>query len=68
VVRGLPRITIGDSDRNYLPGEKITIPQGIKHKIAAGNDGCIIVEVAYGVCDEEDIIRYEDQYGRAIPK
>jgi mannose-6-phosphate isomerase-like protein (cupin superfamily) len=46
-------------------GEKIDIPLGAKHRMANRSDKPVVVhEIQRGVCREDDIVRYEDIYGR----
>lgn len=45
-------------------GDEKMIPLGAKHRMQAGPNGMRILEIAFGEFDEEDIIRYEDKYGR----
>jgi mannose-6-phosphate isomerase len=47
-------------------GETIFIPRGTKHRVGAGDTPVRILEIAYGEQDEDDIIRYEDDYGRVV--
>jgi mannose-6-phosphate isomerase-like protein (cupin superfamily) len=35
-----------------------------KHKMSAGIDGMQVLEIGLGEFDENDIVRYEDKYGR----
>ena len=35
-----------------------------KHRISAGKEGIEFLEISFGDFDEEDIVRYEDKYGR----
>lgn len=46
-------------------GDETNVSVGTKHRITAGSEGIKILEVSTGDFDEEDIIRYEDKYGRA---
>ena len=50
--------------------QSIEIPKGSKHRLAnPGEHPLVIVEVQIGDnLDEGDIIRYEDEYGRAPSK
>lgn len=50
-------------DKNSRP---IFIKVGEKHRITNDNDEewLIFVEIQFGTCREEDIIRYKDQYNR----
>jgi len=48
-------------------GDTIEIHHNDTHRLI--NDGtqpCEIIELQYGICDEEDIFRYEDDYNRQI--
>lgn len=47
-------------------GETITIPRQAKHRIGALESECVILEIAYGRFDENDIVRLEDDYQRAV--
>jgi len=47
------------------PGDECEVAIGAKHRWMAGPEGMTLVEVATGDFDEEDITRYEDDYGRA---
>ena len=40
------------------------IPKNCKHRLAAKKEGGKIVEISFGKFNEEDIIRYEDNYAR----
>jgi len=46
-------------------GDEAKISPGTKHRIFAGESGIKVLEISTGDFDEEDIIRYEDKYGRA---
>jgi mannose-1-phosphate guanylyltransferase/mannose-6-phosphate isomerase len=50
-----------------MPGNYIFIPKGSKHRLIniSNSENLIISEVQLGDSfDEDDIVRYEDQYGR----
>ncbi len=65
VVFGEGELTLDDEIRNVNIGDYIFVPVMSKHRISAGNNGIMIVEIQMGkVCDEEDIVRIEDDYGR----
>jgi mannose-6-phosphate isomerase-like protein (cupin superfamily) len=40
------------------------IPREEKHRLTAGEKGIKVLEISFGEFDENDIIRYEDDYGR----
>lgn len=61
-----PRITIGNTSFYMEAGREYAIPRGTKHRIENphSSGSLTILEVAHGRFDENDIIRYEDKYGR----
>lgn len=72
IAKGTAIITYGNSDGNkefvLKQGDTVKILAGYKHRITnySAEDPLIITEVWLGdILDEEDIIRYEDKYGRA---
>ncbi|MGQ9630205.1 MAG: phosphomannose isomerase type II C-terminal cupin domain [bacterium] len=54
------------NDRTIWPrkGEEIIIPKGAVHRLSAPEKEGRMLEISFGVFDEEDIVRYEDAYGR----
>jgi len=66
VVKGTARITKGDGTFILSENESTYIPLGMKHRME--NPGKIpleLIEVQSGSClGEDDIVRYEDRYGR----
>jgi mannose-6-phosphate isomerase len=65
IVSGDGKVLIAKNTFDAVPGNEDNVEIGVKHRWIAGLDGMILVEVATGDFDEEDIIRYEDKYGRA---
>ncbi len=49
------------------PGESVDVPQGAKHRLAnESGQELVIVEVQHGAyTGEDDIVRLDDDYGRA---
>ena len=46
-------------------GDCLHIPKDKPHRlINLGEEDLEVIEVALGVCDEDDIVRLEDKYGR----
>lgn len=45
-------------------GEKIWIPADAPHRLSCKSGSIRVLEVAYGNWQQEDIIRYEDDYAR----
>ncbi len=65
VIKGSGVVEI-DGDRNDVKeGDERIIGVGEKHRLEAGPSGIEVLEIATGEFDEDDIIRYEDKYGRA---
>jgi len=66
VVSGTPRITRDDEVFDLAVGSHTFIPLGSKHRIEnPGSDIARIIEVQVGdYLGEDDIVRFEDRYGR----
>lgn len=66
VVKGMAKVTIDDIERFVPEGESIFIKPGQKHRLE--NQGKIpleIIEVQMGdYLEEDDIVRFDDEYGR----
>lgn len=65
IIEGGGIIRVGDKEYKVAPGDEYGAPVGAKHRWIAGPEGMVLIEVATGDFDEEDITRYEDDYGRA---
>jgi mannose-6-phosphate isomerase-like protein (cupin superfamily) len=68
IVSGSGVFMHGDSVREPVEsfvksGDYLFVPKFHKHRITALED-LTLIEVQMGVCDEADIIRYQDDYGR----
>jgi len=66
IVKGAGTITLDDHTKEYLKGETILIPQGVKHRIEnKKNEKVVFIEVQTGTYfGEDDIVRIEDDYNR----
>lgn len=66
VVRGSAEVTRDDEVFMLHENESTYIPQGVKHRLGnAGEHWLEIIEVQIGsYLSEDDIVRYEDRYGR----
>jgi mannose-6-phosphate isomerase-like protein (cupin superfamily) len=69
VVAGEAQVTLDDVVHNLLPGQSIDIPQGSRHRVqnpaGPGGEVLIFVEVQQGdYFGEDDIVRFDDDYGR----
>ena len=69
VIKGTAMVEIDEKTITLQEGETITIPRQTKHRVSALENDCIILEIAYGKFDENDIVRLEDDYHRVtMPK
>jgi mannose-1-phosphate guanylyltransferase / mannose-6-phosphate isomerase len=66
VVRGTARVTRGDEVFLLSENESTYIPLGVKHRLEnPGKTALEIIEVqSGGYLGEDDIVRFDDQYGR----
>ena len=64
-VSGSGVVKIEEKEYEVKAGDEYEALVGEKHRWLAGHDGLVVLEVAMGDFDEEDIARYEDEYGRA---
>jgi len=66
VVRGEAVVTRGKETVRLLPGGTIDIPLGALHRVeSVGKEGLVVIEVQMGdYVGEDDIERFEDDYGR----
>jgi mannose-6-phosphate isomerase len=66
VIKGTAMVELDGKTIILGEGETITIPRQAKHRIGALESECIILEIAYGRFDENDIVRLEDDYQRSV--
>jgi mannose-1-phosphate guanylyltransferase/mannose-6-phosphate isomerase len=67
VLSGRPLVEVDGRPLEPSPGQHVFIPQGSRHRLAnPAQAEAVIIEVQLGeVLSEGDIVRYEDDYGRA---
>ena len=67
VVKGTARVTRGDEELLLAENQSTYIPLGVKHRLEnPGKTDLEIIEVQSGsYLGEDDIVRFEDTYGRA---
>ena len=65
VLAGSGILTLGDTQKIVYPNDNVFIPIGEKHRLEAGSNGILIFEIQRGVCREDDIYRFEDDFDRA---
>ena len=66
VVSGEALVEVGEEKKNLFKNQSVYIPLGCKHRLSnPGEEQLILIEVQSGsYLGEDDIIRYEDNYGR----
>ena len=66
VVSGTAEVTVGDQVSTLHANESTYIPAGMKHRLANRGSGTLeLIEVQCGsYLGEDDIVRFEDEYGR----
>ena len=64
VISGTGRVTLDNYTFPAKSQNHFHIPPEMVHRVEAGPDGIMFLEVQQGECDERDIIRIEDDYGR----
>ena len=69
IIAGRPRIIVGARARRLRARETVDVPRGAWHRIEnPGKSQVVIIEVQHGpYLGEDDIIRRQDDYGRAAP-
>ena len=68
VVAGGPRIVVEGRTRRLKPAAAVEVPRGAWHRIEnPGHEPVVIIEVQQGsYLGEDDIVRRDDDYGRAV--
>jgi mannose-6-phosphate isomerase len=67
IVAGSGSVTLDDTTKSVGPGDAIDVAVGAKHRIAnTGDVDLVFIEVQHGeYFGEDDIVRLEDDFGRA---
>jgi len=68
VVRGQAHVTVGEKVKFVSENESVYVPQGTKHRLEnLGETPMHLIEVQTGShLAEDDIVRFEDRYGRIV--
>lgn len=64
VVRGIGLLNLDGSERLLTVGDTIVIGKEQRHSVEATSAELVIYELQTGECNEDDIIRISDKYGR----
>ncbi len=65
VLSGQGEVVIGEDTIPATQGDNFHIPKKAIHRMQTQDKELVILEIAYGNFDEEDIVRLEDKYGRS---
>ena len=66
IAGGCGEVQIGNKTTDISEGDELFIEKYQVHRVrSAGLTDLVIIEIQTGVCNEGDIIRIEDDYGRA---
>jgi len=67
VVAGRARVQLGDDVIDLSANQSVHIPVETKHRVSnPGTEPLVLIEVQVGDdLDENDIVRFDDEYGRA---
>lgn len=64
IIQGSGTVQLNSYEEEVFPGKHFHIPINSRHRMTAGDQGVLFIEVQYGECSEDDIVRLEDDYGR----
>ncbi len=64
VLEGSGQAEIDGKMQSLKIADELIVPVKTKHRLRAGINGLEILEISFGEFSENDIIRYEDKYGR----
>ncbi len=59
------KVTVGKKHFRVKKGDSVSVPKKTLHRIEALNKPVRVLEIASGKFDEKDIVRIQDDYGRA---
>ncbi len=67
VVAGRARVQVGEDEVELSANQSVHIPVETKHRVTnPGSEPLVLIEVQVGDdLDENDIVRFDDEYGRA---
>lgn len=64
VISGSGIVTIGQEKINAKKGDSFSVSSQTEHRMEAGDEALVVLEITFGDFDENDIERLEDKYGR----
>ena len=66
VIKGTAEVELDGKIIEVKEEETIDIPKGVRHRVKALDNNCVVLEISYGRFDENDIVRIEDDYQRIV--
>src|SRR5208337_1726403 len=61
-------VQVNDEERICKAGDEVWIPAQAKHRLSCRGDQPVrVLEVAFGNWQQDDIVRYSDDYQRIVP-
>ena len=64
IVKGGGKVIVNNNEHIALPRSSWYIKEKSIHRATAASDGLVFIETQIGKCDEDDIVRIQDDYGR----
>ena len=65
IVAGKGTFTLNDTEQDVSAGESVFIKKADVHRVECiSKEALIIIETQIGICDEDDIVRLEDDWKR----
>jgi len=64
IISGDGNAEIGEERLELASGVSCFIPRKMTHRLRGGKESLVLLEMAFGHFDEQDIVRLEDKYGR----
>lgn len=65
VIQGPAIVEIEGEQFTGQAGSEFEIPVRAKHRLSAKENDALLLEISYGKFDEDDIVRVQDDFGRA---
>lgn len=64
IISGTGTVNVAGEVTDIVAGDTYFISEGEEHRVEAGDEQVIFLEIAFGEFDENDIERLEDKYNR----
>lgn len=64
IVSGNGKAIVNEDEIILTAGANCFVERGIKHRLIGGTENLVLVELAFGDFNENDVVRLEDKYNR----